>query len=38
MGPDYVLKKILVTLDGSKTAESVLPYARALSRDLKPAG
>jgi len=33
MRPDLVLKKILVTLDGSKTAESVLPYARALSRD-----
>jgi nucleotide-binding universal stress UspA family protein len=33
MEPDHALKKILVTLDGSKTAESVLPYARALSRD-----
>jgi nucleotide-binding universal stress UspA family protein len=27
--------KILVPLDGSNTAEQVLPYARSLSRDLK---
>jgi nucleotide-binding universal stress UspA family protein len=33
MRPHHALKKMLVTLDSSKTAESVLPYARALLRD-----
>jgi nucleotide-binding universal stress UspA family protein len=33
MKPDSAFKKIVLTLDGSKTAESVLPYARALVRD-----
>ena len=28
-------KKILVPLDGSKTAENVLPYARCFSRNLQ---
>jgi len=28
-------KKILVPLDGSKTAENMLPYARCFSRNLQ---